>query len=160
MPDALKTRTLAKHMKTSVKGRNFIKRFERLRLRAYDDGYGFLTIGWGHRIYRDDPRVITEEDAERYLTNDLQIAEAPLRLLAGLELYQHEFDALASLIMNIGVGNFSKSTIRSHLIARRYDLAAAEFPKWKKSNGQVSNGLIRRRADERAMFQTATYVIK
>ena len=50
-------------MKTSEEGVDFIKQWETLRLNAYDDGYGYLTIGYGHTgpdVHRD--LTIDEED--------------------------------------------------------------------------------------------------
>ena len=50
-------------LKTSELGKNEIKRHEGLRLTAYDDGAGNLTIGYGHKVVSDLPNQITREQA-------------------------------------------------------------------------------------------------
>lgn len=44
-------------MKTSTNGINLIKSFEGLRLKAYDDGVGVWTIGFGTIKYPNGVRV-------------------------------------------------------------------------------------------------------
>lgn len=157
MSDATKTRYPASMLRMSLPGRNFVKRFEELRLKAYQDQGGIWTIGYGHTRGVKMGDVITEAQAETYLKGDLMEAERALALDSGVNLFQHEYDALVSLIFNIGVGHYSSSTIRRTLKMKRYDLAADEFPRWNKVKGKVSNGLKRRRHDEREIFVKATY---
>ena len=63
-----------------------------------------------------------------------------------------------SFIFNIGQGNYAGSTLRKKLDAGDYAGAAAEMDKWVYDtvNGkkQKVNGLIKRRADERALFES------
>ena len=65
---------------------------------------------------------------------------------------QNQFDALVSLTYNIGENAFKKSTLLKMLNAGNYQGAADQFLVWNKSNGQVLNGLVRRRKTEREMF--------
>lgn len=134
-----------------------LKGFEELMLTGYDDGAGYQTIGWGHRMQPGDPRCITEARAEELLRHDLQLAEGTIRLGVKVPLYQYEFDALVSFIFNIGGGAFLKSTMRVALNDARYDLAADEFKRWNKAGGKVLKGLVRRRAAEETIFRTGTY---
>lgn len=67
-------------------------------------------------------------------------------------LSQNQFDALVSLVYNIGETAFSNSTLLKKLNAKDYQGAADQFPRWNKGGGQVLKGLVRRRADERDLF--------
>lgn len=58
-------------MKISDRGIDFIKGFEELRLKAYDDGVGVWTIGWGHTKGVKKGDVITIEQAEQFFRDDL-----------------------------------------------------------------------------------------
>jgi lysozyme len=111
-----------------------------------------VTIGWGHT----GPSVklgdkIDQKTADSLLRMDLKYAETALW---GLTLNQNQFDALVSLIYNIGFGNFSRSTLLKCLRAGDYEGAADEFIKWNKAGGHVLNGLTNRRKAERALFLT------
>jgi len=65
----------------------------------------------------------------------------------------HQFDALVSFAYNVGIGNLKSSTLLRKLNAGDYDGAALEFHRWKRSNGRVLPGLVRRRAAEALLFQ-------
>jgi lysozyme len=65
---------------------------------------------------------------------------------------QMQFDALVSIFYNAGVEALSTSTLVRLLNARDYAGAAAQFPRWNKSNGMVLKGLQRRREAERLLF--------
>lgn len=135
----------------------FIKRWEELRLKAYQDQGGVWTIGWGHTAGVRMGDLITEEQAESFFKNDIS---EPMRVLSAeksIVLYQHEYDALVSFIYNIGPAQWSSSTMRRALKMGRHDLAADEFKRWNKVKGKISRGLVRRRHDEEQMFNSATY---
>ena len=141
-------------MKTSEEGVDFIKQWETLRLNAYDDGYGYLTIGYGHTgpdVHRD--LTIDEEVAEQLLEDDLHDAEVAVEDYVDVELQQHEFDALVSFVFNVGSGNFSNSSMLKLLNNGDRYAAALQFARWNKSGGKVSNGLIRRRKAEQRLFE-------
>lgn len=159
MPTA-EERQSPKVLRTSRKGIEHIKGFEKLRLKAYDDGYGNLTIGWGHLVGPSEPHQITEIQAVSLLMDDIRTAEYAIKRYVKVPLYQHEWDAIVGLVFNIGVGNFSKSTLVHALNEKRYDLAANEFPRWRRANGQVSTGLVRRRAIELRIFLNGQYNAK
>ena len=61
-----------------------------------------------------------------------------------LQLNQNQFDALVSFTYNTGQGNLKK------LVAgRNLQQIADELLEYKRSNGQVLKGLLRRRTEER-----------
>lgn len=148
-------------MKISSKGLDIIKYEEGLRLKAYKDKAGHLTIGWGHKDDTMSPNLeITLDQAEIMLRNDLHWVESALQ---GFNLNQNEFDALCSLIFNIGHGAFLSSTIRRRLIEENMESATKEFTKWvwitivdEAGNERkvIDPVLVRRRAKEKNLFIT------
>jgi len=97
-------------MRISQRGINMIKDFEGCKLAAYKDSVGIPTIGVGHVKGVKMGMKITQAQADKYLAEDLAVAEKCLNSL-GVTLKQNQFDALCSFIFNLGVGNFNSSTI-------------------------------------------------
>lgn len=139
-------------MKTSPKGIALIKEFEGLRLKAYKCPGGVWTIGYGHTAGVRPGMVISERQAEDFLKDDLIAFEEYLNGL-GLTLNQNQFDALVSLIYNIGIGNFQKSTLlRKARLNPNDNSIMDEFLKWVYSKGRVLPGLQRRRLREMKLY--------
>jgi len=53
----------------------------------------------------------------------------------------------------LGEGNFKKSTLLKKLNGKDYEGAANEFKRWKQSKKKVQEGLVKRRAEEEALFK-------
>jgi lysozyme len=68
-------------------------------------------------------------------------------------MYQHEFSASVSLTYNIGVKAFCGSTVAKRFNAGDYAGACAAFDMWNKQGGRVLPGLVKRRAEERAVCE-------
>lgn len=144
-------------MKISNVGINLISSFEDTRLKAYDDGVGVWTIGIGTIVYPNGNKVkqgdtCTLDQAKAYFKHDLAKFEKAVNDSVKVPLTQNQFDALVSLTYNIGSGAFKSSTLLKKLNKSDYQGAADQFPAWKKARGKVLNGLVRRRAAERALF--------
>lgn len=144
-------------MKTSVAGRAAIRAREGDRLKAYKDGGGVLTIGVGHTSAAGPPEVtagmkITAAESDAILARDLADVEADVTAKVKVALNQNQFDALVSLVFNIGGTAFRKSTLLKKLNAGDYAGAAAQFARWNKDNGKTVAGLTTRRAQERDQF--------
>ena len=93
--------------KTSPNGRAFIEAWEGLYLKAYDDGTGVWTIGYGHTTPAGLPRVypgmlITQAQADAILTSDLASVEADVNHHVILNINQNQFDALVAFDFNTG----------------------------------------------------------
>ena len=139
-------------MKTSLEGIDLIKRFEGLRLTAYLCPAGIPTIGYG----QTGPDIklgmtISEAQAEALLANALVKYEQAVEKYAG-KAHQNQFDAMVSLCYNIGVGNFSKSSVARLHKAGQYTGAAAAFLLWNKAGGKILAGLVNRRKAERNLY--------
>lgn len=136
-------------------GIEFIKGFEKLRLKAYKCQAGVWTIGYGHTQGVYEGKEITKEEAERLLASDLAKFEMGVRnLTVGVKLSDIQIDALTSLAFNIGLSAFKNSTLLKKIKANPNDreVISEEWKKWRLANGKVSNGLVRRRAEEIDMY--------
>lgn len=150
-------------LKTSQKGIELIKKFEGCKLTAYRDSVGVWTIGFGHTKDVKADMVITAEQAEQFLKDDVVYFENGVnKLLKTLkaQVTQNQFDALISFAFNLGLGNLRKSTLAKKLYVMQQNdrdsvqAVADEFPRWNKAGGQVLTGLTKRRNAERALFLT------
>lgn len=146
-------------MKTSEAGQKFIQCWERLMLKKYWDAEDGWTIGWGHLIKVGEliPDEITLEKAQQLLATDLKYTEDAIGIAVKVKLTQQQFDALVSLVFNIGVGQFLGSTLLKRLNAKDYEGAASQFKWWRKDDGKVVRGLEKRRAQETLIFNTGVY---
>jgi lysozyme len=141
-------------LKMSDNGRKLTKEFEGCKLKAYRDGGGVLTIGYGHTtgVHPDD--VITMERADEYLRLDLQYAEGVVSQYVNLPLNQNQFDALVDFVFNLGIGQFMRSTLLAKLNHGDFAGASAEFIRWNKDNGKVEPGLTRRCKARTVLFNS------
>lgn len=146
-------------MKLDFSGCEFIKKFEELRLKAYQDQRGKWTIGWGHTdgVDRWTP-IINEAQAESFFREDVSMCERIVSMTVKIELTQSEFNALVSFSFNEGVGKFHTSTLLKKLNSGDKRGAAKEFDRWiyyldvNTGEWKVSNGLVERRRVERELF--------
>ena len=139
-------------MITSQEGIDLIKNFEGCRLKAYKCPAGIWTIGYGHTSGVKEGQVITLEQAEQFLRQDLKRFETSVRNLVTVPIKQNQFDALVSFAYNLGATALSTSTLLKKLNNSDYNGAALEFDRWVYANGNKLNGLIRRRAAEKELF--------
>ncbi|HFZ9213513.1 TPA: lysozyme [Salmonella enterica subsp. diarizonae serovar 61:r:-] len=143
-------------MKISDSGLAALKREEGCKLTAYTDSRGVWTIGTGHTGKVDGITVhkgmtITQDTADRLLRDDLLWVERCIVERVTVPLNQNQYDALCSLIFNIGANAFIGSSVRRYLNAGNYTAAADAFLKWSRA-GSNPTILAPRRGRERAMF--------
>ena len=144
-------------MKTSQKGIDFIKRHEALKLNAYLDAVGIWTIGYGHTKTAKKGMTITEAEAEKLLVDDLKTAENEINS-HNLPLKQHQFDALASFVFNVGTGAFRTSTLLKRIkIDTNHPDIPNQFNRWIYGNGKILNGLVKRRKQETEIYTKGFY---
>ena len=143
----------------SEKGFSIIKEFEGFESEAYLDTGGVWTIGYGTIKYPNGVRVkkgdkCTKEQAESWLKNDSKWVDACLDKYVKVSINQNQFDALASLVYNIGETAFVKSTLLEKLNKGDFKGAADQFDRWVNDNGKRIQGLVNRRAKEKLLFLT------
>lgn len=143
-----------KDLKVSTTGIRLILRFETWQHKAYDDGYGYWSIGVGHTGTKPKPgTIITSEQVWVLFVNDLAAVEECINDVVNVPLNANEFDALVSFVFNVGTTAFKKSTLLKKLNANDRSGAAKQFERWCMVKGKVSQGLLKRRKLERQLFE-------
>lgn len=140
-------------MKINAHGLQIIKQFETCRLKAYKDGGGRLTIGWGHLLVDGDPVEITQEQADALLVQDVAHAEKLIEAFVKVPLTSNQFSALVSFAYNLGNKPFAKGTVDDLLNAGKFDKVPGLMEQYVHDNGKEEKGLVRRRAVEAFLFQ-------
>lgn len=139
-------------MKPSGACRALIRQFEGCKLQAYLDSAGVPTIGVGHTHNVKLGQCCSQQQADLWLTQDLEDAGAAVASLVKVPLTQEQFDALTSFVFNFGATKFGASTLLILLNKGNYKAAADQFSRWVYSDGKVEPGLVTRRAAEADLF--------
>ena len=148
-------------MKTSLHGISAILADEGERLTAYFDIAGVATISVGvtdgvtaQDVY--NKRTITKDESQAMFAMALAPRESAVERLCTLKPNQNQFDAMVSLVYNIGITGFSKSTVLRLHNAGDFDGAAKAFLMWNKATVggvlKVVKGLTNRRTREAALY--------
>lgn len=145
-------------MKLSNNGIAFIKREEGEKLTAYQDSVGVWTIGVGHTGTVDGKSVargmtIMQSKSTSLLISDLAWVESAINGNVKVPLTQNQYDALCSLVFNIGRNAFTGSTLLRLLNVNNYKGASDQFLQWKRA-GSDPDLLLPRRKRERELFNT------
>lgn len=145
--------------------KDLCKRFEGLRLKAYPDETGILTLGYGHTgpdVAYDS--TCTKDEADQYLDWDLAKAEQIVEAAVKTAINENKFQALVSFVFNVGPGktgikdgfvylkNGEPSTMLFELNAGHFLAASKEFLKWTHAGGKELPGLVTRRQAEKDLF--------
>jgi lysozyme len=147
-------------MKTSQTGIDLIKSFEGLELTAYKCPAGIVTIGYGSTYYPDKSPIKMGDKlkdkiaAEELLKATLLTFESTINgLFYNITLKQNQFDALVSLVFNIGPNAFAASTLLKKAKVNPNDKSIEiEFNRWVNGGGKKLPGLIRRRKAESKLY--------
>lgn len=131
---------------------DFIEEFEGRKLEAYKCPGNRWTIGIGHAKDVKKGDVITNDEATRLFHLDLHSHARGLAPAIKVPVTQNQFIALLSLAFNIGVANARTSDAVKYLNRQEYQNSADAFLNWRRAGGKVSDGLVRRRNAERALF--------
>lgn len=129
------------------------ERLESFRGVAYLCPAGVWTLGFGDTdgVKQGDTTTLPEARARlrARLLKRGEVVDA--RVLVPLTAPQ--MAALVLLSDNIGNDAFRKSTLLRKLNAGDYAGAAKEFDRWVRGGGRVLPGLVKRRAEERRLFE-------
>lgn len=137
-----------------------IKHFEGFSSKPYVCSGGFLTIGTGHLITKNEKfDEITEDEGEELLRNDLIKSESSVLRLISIPLEDYQFDALVSFTFNLGGGALQCSTLRQKVNREEHDDVPDEFRKWIYAGGRKLKGLIKRRETEAILYSTSDVVL-
>lgn len=144
---------------------SFIKAFEDLELTAYyateyEKQKGTVSVGYGSTRRVKEGETITEAQAEAYLKEDIAVAERAISKLVKVDLTPRQHTALTSLVFNIGAGNFRASKALKEL--NKGNIEGFLFEAFDSKQGfvkqgdKILKGLVKRRAKERALFESGT----
>ncbi|THA16154.1 lysozyme [Rodentibacter pneumotropicus] len=143
-------------LRISEKGMEIIGNAEGCRRDPYQCPSDVLTVGIGSteasgEKINPNKRYTDKEIAARW-ANDLRIAERCVNQYGnGRNLPQGPFDAMTSIVFNVGCGAMRKSTMFRKANAGDYIGACHELPKWVYAGGKKLRGLEIRREKERAL---------
>lgn len=132
-----------------------IKKYEGLSLKPYKCPAGIWTIGYGTTVYPNGNKVkptdepITKEMASALLLN--YVINEILPKIEDLHLTDNQNTALVSLIYNIGWSAFAKSKCYKAIKTQDWETVFKNWD-WIKGDGKVLKGLVKRRAEEMALF--------
>jgi len=156
----------------SKKALDMIKHHEGTKLKPYRCPAALHTIGVGHVLYPEqakltmedrikypirpeDNRLFTMEEVDAILAKDLEKFESGvLKYCPNAGSRQGWMDSLVSFSFNLGLGTLQRSTLRQKHNRGDYTGAAEEFLKYCKAGGKVLPGLVKRRKDEAALYQS------
>jgi len=139
--------------KTSKAGYALIEKWEQFREKAYQDSKGVWTIGYGHTRTAFPGATITRSDAIRLFKQDVEIVEHYINNhFPGLR--QCQFDALVSLLFNIGADGDFLEKKTAHYLKTDPDsrFVAYNWIEFSLSGGKYYRGLLRRRIDELGVY--------
>lgn len=125
-----------------------------LILQVYVDSRGLPTVGCGHLVLPEDNLragdVITLEHARTLARKDIATAEKAVHRHMHVPLFQHEYDALVSLVFNCGQGFAGEITRLVN--TGNYDDVPEFIIGFRAGHGNA-----RRRRQEAAMFKEGNY---
>lgn len=137
----------------SPQGLDTIKRHEGLSQVAYYDAVRVPTICYGSTEKVFIGQWATMQECDQRLLEDATYAGKAIARTVHVRLSQGQYDALVSLVFNIGGGAFSKSTLLKKINAGDCYGAGREFSRWVYAKGVRLKGLVTRRADERTAWE-------
>jgi lysozyme len=135
-----------------------IKEFEGLRLNAYRDPVGIVTIGYGYTNGAGYGPGVQMGDTWTAQQAEDMLREGVMRFANNIQRHftikpnPDQFGAFVSLAYNIGWQSFIKSTALKRWNAGDVKGAAEAVTWWNKAGGKVLRGLTRRREAEAALI--------
>jgi lysozyme len=133
-----------------------IKKWEKFSNKNYLCPSKRNTIGYGTRLDFHPElknRCITEAKAVEVLKEDLdKYAVGAIKKFIQVPLSQNQFDALCSLIYNIGRPKFAESNLLNDLNAKDWESLKQNWAEFRIGDGQVLPGLVKRRTEELKLF--------
>lgn len=156
-------------MRLNEEGYKIIMEFEGLSLKPYLCTSSIPTIGFGNTFYPNGKKVtlrdkpITKEYAIEIFKFIADLFAKDVNILLKTTVTQNQFNALVSFAYNLGSDidaddipeGLGDSTLLKKVNKNPNDLTILnEFLKWVRSNGKISNGLVKRRKLEAKLYFT------
>lgn len=133
-----------------------VAKWEGKRNHAYRDIVGVVTICYGHTRTARMGQYRTDEECEALLREELLEYRNGLHRYFADETKRHRLTperdaAYASLAFNVGIAGAGKSTATRRLNAGDIRGGCEALTWWNRAGGKIIRGLVRRRAEERAL---------
>ena len=132
-----------------------IRDSESCKLTAYQCPAGVWTVGYGYTGTDIKKGLVwTQEKADEcLLVTAMGVLNQAIKASPILETSNMEKQAaIADFIYNLGIGNYSKSTLKKQVNAGNWMAASSEIKKWNKAAGKELKGLTIRRQKEAVLL--------
>lgn len=129
----------------------FTAHHEGLRLQAYLDPIGVATICYGETLGVELGQEKTKKECDALFVARLGGFAHAIDVLVEPIMKPETHAALTSFAYNVGVGAFSRSTLRKKLNAGDLKGACGELDRWVYAGGKKFNGLVTRRKAEKEL---------
>lgn len=121
---------------------------------GYRDPVGIPTVCAGHTRTAVVGKRVQTSTCERLLKEDTTEAQAAVKRLVKVEVTQRQYDELVDFVFNVGGEAFAGSTLLKKINAGQCKAAGAEFMRWVHAKGVRLKGLVNRRAENRAGWES------
>jgi lysozyme len=151
---------IAAALALSLGGLALISNFEGKSNRVYLDLGGVPTVCAGHTGDLGELPVgtfLSDSVCYELLLRDTRQSGRYVHRFVTVPITQSQFDALVSLVFNIGPTAFKSSTLLRKLNAGDCVGAAKQFLRWDKVRGKIIRGLSKRRAAEATLFSRGCF---
>lgn len=140
-----------------------VKRFEGYYATPYICNGGVITTGYGHTGKYAKSKYISKQKAHEILLKDLKKAENNVKKYVKVPLTHGQYACLVSFTFNCGEGNLKNLVSgKDRLNSGNYKSVERLLPLYRRANGKILKGLIKRRAWELELWNddSNTYYVK
>lgn len=145
------------HPTIGPQGLAIIRQFEPCSLRAYRHRRGYQAIGYGHRLRPSDALIVSPTQAEMLLAEDCHLIALYLHATTRGTLPPPAFDALCSLLHDVGLRAWERSLLRANIDDGHHQAAYDEWSRFEdRATHSSPGGLTRRRRHaEKHLYRSA-----
>lgn len=129
-----------------------IREFEGLALKAYKCPAGIWTIGYGHTEDVVPGLVISKEQAEEFLLEDLRNKQDVMAEMIHVPVTEGQFIALLSFYFNVRLSSIRSGNVWKLMNAGKTRAAGELMLQYVDKGSSFENGLRRRREAEHRYF--------
>ena len=130
-----------------------IKDLTPLSLVTYSNKRQEVAIGYNHTIGVYNGMECTQDEADKWLYNDIMSLKVAIYRYVNVALTRHQERALVSLVHDIGIEEFANSKLLRHLNNKQFNLASSSFLTYNTNGRAVSVAVLRRRQMEQNIFK-------
>lgn len=145
-------------MKHSQSAIDLIKKSRKLLTVASPLWNGYLYIGYGHRLRLNDgvdiEDKLSKKKATELLEKDLKLVSKQILKYLTRQLTQNQFDALVSLVYDIGIKSLVSSGTMDLINTGEFIEASQKFRQWNRYKKTPIYQLIKSRKMEIELFNT------